>query len=130
VARRKRKQAEPTGVAPLTHLKGLAFALVLTAIFVIIATLLLSVTSLTEIWARWLVVLGGAVAILAASYRVGASMGKAGLINGGVTGLIYVLAILILALLLDMGLSARSLITLVIGFVLGGFGGVMGVNNR
>ncbi|MGI6364950.1 MAG: TIGR04086 family membrane protein [Bacillota bacterium] len=130
MARRRRKQAEPTGVAPTAHLRGLGFALVLTAIFLLLITLLVSVTSITEIWARWLMVVCCGVAVFIGSYQTGRSMGRSGWFNGGATGLSYVVLMLLLALLLDLGLTARSLITLVAGFALGAIGGVIGVNNR
>lgn len=130
MARRRRKQAEPTGVAPAAHLRGLGFALVLTAILLLFITLLVSITTLTENWARWIMAAGCGVAVFIGSYQTGKSMGRAGWLNGGATGLSYVVLMLLLALLLDLGLTARSLITLAVGFALGAAGGVVGVNNR
>lgn len=128
--RRKRKQKEPTGTAPMAHLRGLGLALVVTAIFLLLITLLVSVTAMTEDLARWIMVACCAIAVVIGSYSTGKSLGRVGWLNGGATGLGYVVAMLILALLLDMGLSARSLISLVVGFALGAVGGVAGVNNR
>lgn len=130
MARHTRKQAEPTGTAPYAHLRGLGFAFAITAIFILLTTLLLSVTGITEAWARWIVVIGSVIAVLTGSYQAGRQMGRTGWLNGGVTGIIYVVLMLILALLLDVGLTARSLITLAAGFGFGAIGGVMGVNNR
>ena len=130
MARRKRKQTEPTGAAPMTHLRGLGVALVVTAIFLLLISLLVSITAMTENLARWIMVVCCAIAVFIGSYMTGKSMGRAGWLNGGVTGLSYVVLMLILALLLDLGLSARSLISLVVGFALGAVGGVAGVNNR
>lgn len=125
-----RKPAEPTGTAPFAHLRGLGFALALTAFFLIVISFFVSVTGLTEVAARWIMVAGGVIAALGGSYQTGKSMGRAGWLNGGITGLIYAVILLVLALLLDMGLSARSLITLAAGFTLGAAGGVLGVNRR
>lgn len=130
VARHRRKQAEPTGAAPFPHLRGLGYALALTAIIVVLTTFLISVTAISEAWARWIVVAGSAVAVLIGSYQAGKQMGRVGWLNGGATGLVYVVIVLLLALLLDLGLSARSLITLAAGFAIGAIGGVLGVNNR
>jgi len=130
MARRKRKQSDPTGAAPFTHLRGLGYALVLTAIFVVLITFFVSVTGITEAWARWILVGGSIIAVLIGSYQVGKQMGRVGWLNGGITGAVYVGILLTLALLLDMGLTAQSLITLVVGFALGAVGGVLGVNNR
>jgi len=127
---RSRKPAEPTGTAPLAHLRGLGFALALTAFFLIGISFFVSVTGLTEVAARWIMAVGGIVAVLAGGYQTGKSMGRAGWLNGGITGLAYAVALLILALLLDMRLSAGSLITLAAGFTFGAAGGVLGVNRR
>ena len=127
---RSRKPAEPTGTAPLAHLRGLGFALALTAFFLIGISFFVSVTGLTEVAARWIMAAGGAIAVLAGSSQTGKRMGRLGWLNGGITGLIYAVILLILAMLLDMGLTARSLITLAAGFTLGAAGGVLGVNRR
>jgi putative membrane protein (TIGR04086 family) len=130
MARRKRKQDEPTGVAPFAHLRGLGYALALTGIFVLIISFIVSVTAITEAWARWMLAGGGIVAAVVGSYQVGKQMGRAGWLNGGITGAAYIAILLILALLLDLGLTAKSLITLAAGFALGAAGGILGVNNR
>jgi putative membrane protein (TIGR04086 family) len=75
-------------------------------------------------------VAGGAIAAVAGSSQTGKRMGRAGWLNGGVTGLAYVVILLILAMLLDMRLTPRSLIALFAGFTLGAVGGVLGVNRR
>jgi putative membrane protein (TIGR04086 family) len=111
-------------------LRGLGFALALTAFFLIVISFFVSVTGLTEIAARWIMAAGGVIAVLAGSCQTGKRMGRLGWLNGGITGLIYAVILLILAMLLDMGLTARSLITLAAGFTLGAAGGVLGVNRR
>lgn len=130
MARRKRRQVEPAGVVPFPHLRGLGYALALTAIIVVLTTILVSVTSISEMWARWIVVAGSAVAVLIGSYQAGKQMGRVGWLNGGTTGVVYVVIILLLALLLDLGITARSLVSLAVGFAMGAVGGVLGVNNR
>lgn len=130
MVRRKRKQVKPTGAAPMAHLRGLGFALVFTAIFLLLITLLVSLTAITENVARWIMLVLCAFAVLVGSYQTGKSMGRTGWLNGAVIGLAYVVFMLLLALLLDLGLTARSLVTLAIGFALGAVGGVTGVNNR
>jgi len=75
--------------------------------------------------------LGGCVlAVFIGSYQTGKSMGRSGLVNGALTGIAYVVIMLLLALLLDLGLTAKSLITLAVGFALGAGGGIAGVNNN
>lgn len=125
-----RKPSEPTGSAPLAHLRGLGFALALTAFFLIVISFFVSVTRMTETAARWIMAAGGAISVLAGSSQTGKRMGKSGWLNGGITGLVYAVILLILAMLLDLGLTARSLITLAAGFTLGAAGGVLGVNRR
>lgn len=125
-----RKSTEPTGAAPFAHLRGLAFALTLTAIILIVLSFFVSVTGLTEAAARWIMVFGGILSVVFGSCQTGKSMGRSGWLNGGLTGLGYGVVLLILALLLDMGLSAYSLATLAASFTLGAAGGVLGVNRR
>lgn len=127
---RSRKPAEPTGIAPYAHLRGLGFALALTAFFLIGVSFLVSVAGMRENVGRWVMVAGGAIAAVAGSSQTGKRMGRAGWLNGGVTGLAYVVILLILAMLLDMRLTPHSLITLFAGFTLGAVGGVLGVNRR
>jgi putative membrane protein (TIGR04086 family) len=125
-----RKPAEPAGAAPYAHLRGLGFALALTAFFLIGISFFVAVAGLTEVAARWVMVAGGAVAVIAGSSQTGKRMGRSGWLNGGITGLAYVIILLILAMLLDMRLTPRSLIALFAGFTLGAVGGVLGVNRR
>lgn len=127
---RKHKTAEPTGVAPIAHLRGIGFSLALTALSLIATSILISTTGLTETAARWIMVAAGSVAVLFGSSQTAKSIGKSGWLNGGITGLAYAVVLLILAILLDMGLTAYSLITLAGGFILGALGGVLGVNKR
>jgi len=130
VAKRRRKQVEPTGAFPFAHLRGLGYGLALTAIFVLITATLAAITALTEVAAGWVVAAGSALSVLAGSYLVGRDMGRSGWLNGGATGVVYVIIMLLLAMLLDLGLTAKSLITLAAGFALGAVGGVVGVNKR
>jgi putative membrane protein (TIGR04086 family) len=127
---KNRKPAEPTGKAPFAHLRGLGFSLVFTAIFLVIISILVSATSLTESGARWFMAAAGIASVLIGSSQTGKRMGRAGWLNGGLTGLAYGAIMLILALLLDLGLTANSLITLGVGFAAGAAGGVWGVNRR
>lgn len=126
----RRKPAEATGTAPLAHLQGLGLALILTTFLLIGLSLVVTATSLTEGVARWFMVAGGSISIMVGSSQTGRRIGKAGWLNGGLTGLAYALVLILLALLLDLPLSSRSLITLVAGFILGAAGGVFGVNRR
>ena len=128
MAKRKRKQIEPKGAAPFAHLQGVGYALALTGIFVVIASILVSITGITEEWSRWVVVGGAVAAVLAGSFYTAKQMGKTGWLNGGITGFAFVGILLLLALLLDLGLTSRSLITLALGFGLGAVGGVLGIN--
>jgi putative membrane protein (TIGR04086 family) len=127
---RGRRPSEPTGVAPYAHLRGLGLALALTAFFLIGISFFVSVAGLTEVAARWIMVVGGAIAVVVGSSQTGKRMGRAGWLNGGITGLAYAVVLLILAILLDIGLSPHSLITLGASFILGAAGGVLGVNRR
>jgi len=130
VARRKRKQAEPVDAAPWAHLRGLGMAMLLTAVFLVAITVLVSITPLTEAAARWLMAGCCAVALFVGSSHTGKRLGRSGWLNGAVTGLVYVALLLLLAVLLDLGLTAGSLITLAMGFAVGAAGGVAGVNRR
>jgi putative membrane protein (TIGR04086 family) len=109
-------------------LQGLGYALALTAVFVVIVTMLVSFTGITEAWARWIVVGGAMIAVLVGSSYTGRQIGKSGWLNGAITGTAFVVILLVLAMLLDLGLTSMSLITLAVGFGLGAVGGVLGIN--
>ena len=126
----RNKTAAPSGAVPLAHLRGLGFALALTALFLIGLSLVTAITGLTEKAASWIMAPASAVAVFIGSCQTGRRVGKAGWLNGGLTGLAYAVTLIILALLFDLPLSSRCFITLAAGFIIGAAGGVLGVNRR
>lgn len=129
-ARRRRKQNLPPASVPQVHFKGVGLALAVTVGMVLMVTVIAAASAVSELTSTWLLTIGAVVSVLVGSIYVGRRLGKSGMLNGGIIGLAYALVLVVLALLLDMGISAKALLTLVAAFALGAVGGVTGVNSR
>lgn len=130
MARRRKKHVEPVGTAPRAHFQGIGYALLLTAVIVILLATITTLTSISEVVAQWTAVVFAAIAVLWGSYYTCRKLGNTGWLNGGIVGAGYVLILLLLSILLDLGISMHGLVTLAVGFGLGAIGGVMGINSR
>lgn len=114
----------------MISLKGVILALIFSLAALLVIALLLYLTALPEKVASYLVYGVSFAAILWSSAYVSKKIGARGWLNGGITGLLYVLLMLGGGLLLldDITLGWNLLVKVFLGFIFGAIGGMWGVN--
>ncbi len=117
---------------PITLLKGIVFSLIITVILIIVLALILTYTSLSE---GIIPIVNSIIMILSialGSIYVSVKINRLGWLNGALTGLLYILILVILGNMfvdsfkLDIFILFRILIALITGAV----GGMIGINLR
>ena len=116
----------------LNLIKGVGIALGVTFISLIIFSILLTYTDINEASIDPVIMVVTGVSILLGSFIGNIKIKKNGMLNGGLVGLIYLLILYFISSLLNwnFGLNIESIIMLVVGFVCGILGGVLGVNKK
>ncbi len=111
-------------------LKGFGIALILTVIFVWIYALILVKTNIQENTITPVVIIISGISVLIGSSIACLHVKKNGIINGACIGGIYyaILYILSSIALCGFAINIKSLIMIATGILLGGIGGIIGVN--
>lgn len=111
-------------------LKGSIFAIILSALLLLIFALLLTHTNVSENTIVPVVLSITGISILIGSSMSSIKIKKHGLINGGTVGLIYVFILYLASSICFTGfsLTINSFIMLVVGIITGILGGIIGVN--
>ena len=112
--------------------KGVGIALIVTLISLIIFSLILTYTSVSEKFIHPVIMIITGLSILLGSFLGNIKIKKNGMLNGGIIGIIYLLTLYLISSLLNwnFGLNVESIIMLAVGFICGILGGVLGVNKR
>ncbi len=110
--------------------KGSIFAILITAIFLLIYAILLTSTNISENTMTAVVITVSGVSILIGSSISSFKIKKQGIINGALVGLIYITALYLLSSIIFVGfeLNLSSIIMLVVSIITGMIGGIIGVN--
>lgn len=113
-------------------LKGYVVSIVLSVIFVLIYSLILINTSIEEKTIKPVVIGIAGISILCGSIFSCLKIKKKGILNGVVVGVLYFASLYVLSSIVFCGFSFNisSLIMILVGILLGGIGGVLGVNLR
>ena len=111
-------------------IKGSVFAIILSIVFLLIYALILTYTDISESTIIPVVTVIVGISILIGSMVSVRKIRKNGLLNGGIVGLIYVIALYITSSMCLVGFSItlNSLIVLIVGILTGMVGGIIGVN--
>ena len=111
-------------------IKGSVFAIILSIVFLLIYALILTYTDISESTIVPVVTVIVGISILIGSMVSVRKIRKNGLLNGGIVGLIYVIALYITSSMCLVGFSItlNSLIVLIVGILTGMVGGIIGVN--
>jgi putative membrane protein (TIGR04086 family) len=111
-------------------LKGIILALALSVVLLFIGALVLYFTAVSEKITPYLVFGISLVAIISGSSYAGRKIGSKGWFYGGITGLVFVLFMLVIGLFVleDASAGWNWLTKLFLGFVFGAAGGMWGVN--
>ena len=118
-------------LSPVLLLKGLLYSLIVSCFFILAITLLLYFTPLPERIIPYLVGVGMLVSIIGGSMYVGRRVESRGWLSGGLTGLLYIIVILVLSYFMNMeAVPSMSLLSrLFLGFSFGCIGGMLGINS-
>lgn len=112
--------------------KGIGISLIITVILLIIFSVLLAYTNISETVISPVIMIITAISILIGSSIVNIKIKKNGLINGGIIGGSYILTIYLISSLLNwkFTLNLQSVIMIVLAIAFGILGGIIGVNKR
>lgn len=116
----------------LNIIKGVIISIICTIIFLLILSILLTYTNISETIRNPVIIIITATSIFIGSSIGNIRMKKNGLINGSLIGGIYLLSIYLMSGIINQNfsLSVQSLIIIVSGMICGMFGGIIGVNKR
>ncbi len=112
--------------------KGIGISLIVTVVLLIIFSVLLAYTNISETVISPVIMVITAISILIGSSIVNIKIKKNGLINGGIIGGSYILTIYLISSLLNwkFTLNLQSIIMIVLAIAFGILGGIIGVNKR
>jgi putative membrane protein (TIGR04086 family) len=116
---------------PILIIRGLLVALLLSFIFLALCTVALYLSPLSEVFVPYLIFGGTLLSILLGSVYVGKRTEEKGWLRGGLTGLFYVLALIILSYIFRVSFEpGLNIVTkFFLGFSFGTLGGILGINS-
>ncbi|MDP4095193.1 TIGR04086 family membrane protein [Paenibacillus sp. P96] len=110
-------------------LSGLFYAFIWMMAGALVLSLLLWLTGMQEQDLSLFTYIIHGISMLAGGFVSGKRSGKKGWYRGGVTGLVYGVAVLVIGFLaLDSRMNVQDLLHLSAAFILGAFGGMLGIN--
>ncbi|MFM9279228.1 TIGR04086 family membrane protein [Paenibacillus jiagnxiensis] len=110
-------------------LSGLFHAFVWMMVGALVLSLLLWLTGMQEQDLSLFTYIIHGISMLAGGFVSGRKSGKKGWYQGGLTGVVYGIAVLVIGFLaLDSHVNAQDLLHLSAAFILGAFGGMLGIN--
>lgn len=113
-------------------LKGTAISIVATLILLIIFSAILTYTSVNESTMPVVIIIVSALSILLSSQLTTAKIKKNGIVNGILVGGLYFAFLYIISSIISKNFSMNnySIIMMATSIVLGGLGGIIGVNKK
>ena len=113
-------------------LKGTAISIVATLILLIIFSAILTYTSVNESPMPAVIIIVSALSILLSSQLTTAKIKKNGIVNGILVGGLYFAFLYIISSIISKNFSMNnySIIMMATSIVLGGLGGIIGVNKK
>ena len=113
-------------------LKGSATSIVITLILLLIYSVFLTYTNISEKTMQIAIIIITAISIFVGSLTSSINIKKNGILNGGLVGLIYIGVIYLLSSIIskDFTLPAYSIIMIIASIASGCVGGIIGVNNN
>lgn len=114
----------------LLMLKGLAISVGLTLLMILVLSMILSFTSVSENVIMPAVIFISSFCILIGGFLVAKRMENKGIVYGSILGLIYMLILYLVSSLINFNfsLNLNSFIMIALGIVGGAIGGILGVN--
>ena len=114
----------------ISIIKGVTISIIFTLICLLIFSLVLAYTNVSESFTAPVIIIVTAISIFVGSSIGNLKMRKNGLLNGALIGGIYLMSIYLMSGIIDknFSLTVQSLIIIVAGMLCGMFGGIIGVN--
>lgn len=111
-------------------IKGVIISIISTLVFLIILSLVLIYTSISEKIINPCIIVITAISIFIGSSIGNLKLKKNGLLNGAIIGGIYLISIYIISSIINQNFTftIQSVIIIVSGMICGMFGGIIGVN--
>lgn len=112
--------------------KGVGISLLLTIISLLIFSIILTYTGVSEKTIAPVIIIITAISILLGSSISTIHIKKNGMLNGGIVGIVYLLIIYLISSILNwnFGLNLQSIIMIVVSALFGIVGGIIGVNKK
>lgn len=113
-------------------IKGSVFSIVITLIGLLVYSIILSYTSISEITMPATIIIITAISILIGSTISTANIKKNGIVNGVLVGLIYIAIIYLISSIVtgNFLLNTNSIIMVIASVLTGAMGGIIGVNRK
>ena len=111
-------------------LKGLGIAFIITFVFLLILSIILTYSDVSENIINPTIIIITALSILIGSSISNIKIKKNGLINGGIIGGVYIILLYLFSSVFSMqfSLTIQSIIMIITGIIFGILGGIIGVN--
>lgn len=113
-------------------IKGSVFSIVITIIGLLVYSIILSYTSISETTMPATIIIITAISILIGSTISTANIKKNGIVNGVLVGLIYIAIIYLISSIVtgNFLLNTNSIIMVIASVLTGAMGGIIGVNRK
>lgn len=113
-------------------LKGVGISILCTMVFLLIFSLILTYTNLSEQTMAPVIIVLTAISILIGSSIGNFKLKKNGILNGALIGGIYFVVLYLISSCISMNfaINREMLIIVLIGMLFGIFGGIIGVNKK
>ena len=113
-------------------LKGSIISIVATMVFLSIFAAILAYTNINENTMPTVIIIATALSILIGSEISTSKIKKNGILNGVLVGIIYILMLYIISSTItgNFGLNNYSIIMMATSVLIGGIGGIIGVNRK
>lgn len=110
--------------------KGIGISIIITLILLFVFSLLLTYTNISENTIPAVVIVITGISILIGSSVINLKIKKNGIINGAIVGGSYILTLYVISSILSgsFALTVPAIIMIIVGFVTGMLGGIIGVN--
>lgn len=113
-------------------LKGSTIAILTTLILLMIFAILLTYTNINENTIPTVIIIVTAISILIGSQLTTSKIKKNGIVNGAFVGITYISILYLISSCItkNFALNTYSIIMIAISLIIGGLGGIIGVNRK
>ena len=113
-------------------LKGVGISIAFTLVFLLIFSIILTYTNVSEQWSGPVIIVLTGISILLGSSIGNLKIKKHGILNGAIIGGMYFIILYFISSLISMNFSfnMNTFTIIVVGIIFGILGGIIGVNKK